>query len=172
MSQYQNPMIEVLKNLSKGHPVYVEYARAGGQPCVVLSSALYWGMYSDNNLALFVDSRHEETHNEWYPQFNWVQTDRISVLRHDVGIKVDVENRRLLRDPAPPKSVPMIVGSEIMDLAIRYHIERKLFELHLIPDQPLPPGASQLTAAVSAAPQIVPEPVPAPAMEVEAVPVF
>jgi len=182
---YQNPQSAVLQCLSKGHPLYVEYSRSAGQPNVILASALYWGLYQNNELALFVAVRREaKTKEEWFPEFNWVQVDRITVLRHDAGIKIDTAKRKLSKDPIPLIYDDQKPGCEAIDAAIKFHIDRKLFEMNMITEKPVPPGTSQLAAAVvSGAPQIVPEsapqPISAPAptfaqipVDVEATPVF
>jgi hypothetical protein len=182
---YQSPQGAVLKCLQKGHPLYVEYSRSAGQPSVILASALFWGLYHNNELALFVAVRRENKNKEeWFPEFNWVQVDHITVLRHDAGIKIDTEKRKLSKDPIPLIYDDHKPGCEAIDAAIKYHIERKLFEMNMIAEKPVPPGASQIAAAVvTGAPQIVPEsapqPVPAPIyasaqtpVDVETTPVF
>jgi hypothetical protein len=176
---YKSPQGAVLQCLPKGHPLYVEYSRATGQPCVTLASALFWGLYQNNELALFIAIRREtkDKTEEWYPELNWVQVDRITMLRHDAGIKIDTAKRKLSKDPIPLIYDDQKPGCEAIDAAIKYHIDRKLFELGMITGKPVPPGASQITAAVvSGAPQIIPESAPQPTevepVEVESAPVF
>lgn len=171
---YRNPQSAILKVLSSGTPLYVEYFRNVNQPNVVLDSSLFWGLFHNDEMALFIVMRREKKDNteEWFPEFNWVTVDRITVMRNDVGIKIDTQRRSLTKESMPLIYNDQRPGCEAIDAAIRYHIDRRLFEMGLIATKPVPPGSSQITTAVPA-PQIVPESAPQEApVEVESSPVF
>ena len=172
---YRSPQSAILRGCLPGTPLYVEYFRNATQPNVVLESSLFWGLFHNDEMALFIVMRREKTENaveEWFPEFNWVMVDRITVLRHDVGVKINTQRRSLTKESMPLIYNDQRPGCEAIDAAIRYHIDRRLFEMGLIATKPVPPGSSQITAAVPA-PQIVPESAPQEApVEVESSPVF
>lgn len=175
MSEFRNPMTAVLQGLPKGHVVHVEYARGMGSSHVRLESVVFWGLYADDQLAVFVLARQEAGSLDWIPELHWVMTERIVSLSHDVGIHIDTRQRKLSRDGIQPLYNDTQPGWEKINEAVKYHLDRKLFEMQLLPTQPTPPGVSQLARAVTLAPpsetieETLNEAFP---VEVESVPVF
>lgn len=141
--------LNILKALKGRSIEQIEYSAPGRNCDIAISSnefPIVWDFFDNDKIVLVVTKREMTVPKNGINQrvtiylFHWIPVERIVALRTLLDIEIDGKSN-LTRTQEFPMYFSQHKGWEVVNDAVMYHVERRLFEMGLREHAPAKPGA-------------------------------